>query len=384
MTEYLSKEEIKHWRSSLERITLEEYARRLGKSVKGEKQTNDIVDLVLNNSSSKYITDAKETKPAKEAVIEVARKSVEMEQNKMYKEVSKQLMSFIQQSPTAFHAVDTMKKILNQNGYQELSESQKWTIQLGGKYYVTRNQSSLIAFHVGQHLENYNFHIVASHSDSPTFKLKENAEVEIKNHYVTLNTEGYGGMICASWLDRPLSIAGRVMVKDNNTYQTRLLCFDQDLVLIPNVAIHMNRSVNDGYAYNKQIDMLPLIGGQAYQSGDLKKMIAKELQVDVEDIYGSDLYLYNRMQPTIWGAHDEFISSPRLDDLQCAYTSLQGFLKGHHSQTIQVFACFDNEEVGSSTKQGAASTFLYDTLYSVSPCNCISGLISSITLTCRL
>lgn len=283
----------------------------------------------------------------------------------MYKEVSKQLMSFIQQSPTAFHAVDTMKKILNQNGYQELSESQKWTIQLGGKYYVTRNQSSLIAFHVGQHLENYNFHIVASHSDSPTFKLKENAEVEIKNHYVSLNTEGYGGMICASWLDRPLSIAGRVMVKDNNTYQTRLLCFDQDLVLIPNVAIHMNRSVNDGYAYNKQIDMLPLIGGQAYQSGDLKKMIAKELQVDVEDIYGSDLYLYNRMQPTIWGAHDEFISSPRLDDLQCAYTSLQGFLKGHHSQTIQVFACFDNEEVGSSTKQGAASTFLYDTLYRI-------------------
>ena len=223
----------------------------------------------------------------------------------------------------------------------------------------------MIAFHVGQHLENYNFHIVASHSDSPTFKLKENAEVEIKNHYVSLNTEGYGGMICASWLDRPLSIAGRVMVKDNNTYQTRLLCFDQDLVLIPNVAIHMNRSVNDGYAYNKQIDMLPLIGGQAYQSGDLKKMIAKELQVDVEDIYGSDLYLYNRMQPTIWGAHDEFISSPRLDDLQCAYTSLQGFLKGHHSQTIQVFACFDNEEVGSSTKQGAASTFLYDTLYRI-------------------
>ena len=223
----------------------------------------------------------------------------------------------------------------------------------------------MIAFNVGQHLENYNFHIVASHSDSPTFKLKENAEVEIKNHYVSLNTEGYGGMICASWLDRPLSIAGRVMVKDNNTYQTRLLCFDQDLVLIPNVAIHMNRSVNDGYAYNKQIDMLPLIGGQAYQSGDLKKMIAKELQVDVEDIYGSDLYLYNRMQPTIWGAHDEFISSPRLDDLQCAYTSLQGFLKGHHSQTIQVFACFDNEEVGSSTKQGAASTFLYDTLYRI-------------------
>ena len=284
---------------------------------------------------------------------------------KMDREVSQQLMSFIQSSPTAFHAVDTMKKILNEHGYKELSESQKWSIVHGGKYYVTRNQSSLIAFHVGEDLENYNYHIVASHSDSPTFKLKENAEIEVKNHYVTLNTEGYGGMICSSWFDRPLSIAGRVMVRENDTYKTRLVCFDRDLVLIPNVAIHMNRSINDGYSYNKQIDMLPLFGGETCQSGDLKKLLAEELKVDVENIYGSDLYLYNRSAPTIWGAHEEFISSPKLDDLQCAYTSLQGFLKGHHPQSIQVFACFDNEEVGSGTKQGAASTFLYDTLYRI-------------------
>lgn len=283
----------------------------------------------------------------------------------MYKEVSQQLMSFIQDSPTALHAVDTMKKILNKNGYQELSESQKWTIKKGGQYYVTRNQSSLIAFHVGEDLDQYNFHIVASHSDSPTFKLKENAEIEVKNHYVMLNTEGYGGMICSSWFDRPLSIAGRVMVRQDNTYQTRLLSFDRDLVLIPNVAIHMNRTVNDGYTYNKQIDMLPLFGGDECQAGDLKKMIAKELAVNEDDIYGCDLYLYNRMAPSIWGANHEFISSPKLDDLQCAYTSLQGFLKGHHPESIQVFACFDNEEVGSGTKQGAASTFLYDTLYRI-------------------
>ena len=283
----------------------------------------------------------------------------------MYQEVSKDLMSFIQQSPTAFHAVDTIKKELKAQGYQELSESQSWIVKPSGKYFVTRNQSSIIAFHLGEDLENYSFQIVASHSDSPTFKLKENAEVEVKNHYMLLNTEGYGGMICASWLDRPLSIAGRVMVRQEGTYQTRLLCFDRDLVLIPSVAIHMNRSVNEGYAYNKQIDMLPLLGGQECQNGDLKKLIAEELGVSIDDIYGSDLYLYNRMAPSIWGMHDEFISSPRLDDLQCAYTSLQGFLKGHHPQSIQVFACFDNEEVGSSTKQGAASTFLYDVLYRI-------------------
>ena len=283
----------------------------------------------------------------------------------MYQEVARNLMSFIQQSPTAFHAVDTIKKELKAQGYQELSESQRWSVVPGGKYFVTRNQSSIIAFHLGEDLEDYSFQIVASHSDSPTFKLKENAEVEIKDHYMLLNTEGYGGMICASWLDRPLSIAGRVMVHQQDTYQTRLLCFDRDLVLIPSVAIHMNRSVNEGYAYNKQIDMLPLFGGSKCQSGDLKKLIAEELKVHVDDIYGSDLYLYNRMSPSIWGMNEEFISSPRLDDLQCAYTSLQGFLKGHHSQSIQVFACFDNEEVGSSTKQGAASTFLYDVLYRI-------------------
>lgn len=283
----------------------------------------------------------------------------------MYKEVSRQLMSFIQQSPTAFHAVDTMKKMLNEAGYQELSESQKWSMTKGGKYYVTRNQSSLIAFHIGEKLDHYNFQIVASHSDSPTFKLKEKAEMEVKNHYLMLNTEGYGGMICSSWFDRPLSIAGRVMIKQNNTYQTRLLSFDRDLVLIPHLAIHMNRTVNEGYAYNKQIDMLPLFAGKQGQIGDLKKMIAKELQVDEEAIYGSDLYLYNRTAPSLWGAHEEFISAPRLDDLQCAYTSLQGFLQGSHPQSIQVFACFDNEEVGSGTKQGAASTFLYDTLYRI-------------------
>ncbi|MEG0367560.1 MAG: M18 family aminopeptidase, partial [Coprobacillus sp.] len=157
----------------------------------------------------------------------------------------------------------------------------------------------------------------------------------------------------------------RVLVKDGDHYQTKLLAVDRDLVLIPNVAIHMNRSVNDGVAYNNQVDMLPLFGGTDCKKGDFDQLIAKELNVKVEDICGRDLYLYNRMNPSIWGANEEFISSPQLDDLQCAYTSLQGFLKGTHDKSINVFACFDNEEVGSGTKQGAGSTFLYDTLHRI-------------------
>jgi Aspartyl aminopeptidase len=283
----------------------------------------------------------------------------------MYKKVSEELVSFIQKSPTAFHAVEQMKKILKDNHYEELLEGKKWHIEPGHRYFVTRNNSSLIALNLGTQLDNYSFNVAASHSDSPTFKLKENAELEIKGKYTQLNTESYGGMLCATWFDRPLSIAGRVLIKDGDSYLTRLLKIDRDLVLIPNVAIHMNRAVNDGFAYNKQVDLLPLFGGTETKTGDLKALIAKELNVKEEDICGSDLYLYNRMAPSIWGAHEEFISSPQLDDLQCAFTSLQGFLKGANQQSINVFACFDNEEVGSGTKQGAASTFLYDVLYRI-------------------
>lgn len=169
-------------------------------------------------------------------------------------------------------------------------------------------------------------------------------------------------MLCAPWFDRPLSIAGRVLVKDGQSIVTKLLNIDRDLVLIPNVAIHMNRGVNDGYAYNKQVDMLPLFGGSETQKGDFKKLIASELGVCEEDIYGSDLYLYSRVAPSIWGLHEEYISAPHLDDLQCGFTTLKGFLNGYNDESINVYACFDNEEVGSGTKQGAASTFLYDVL----------------------
>lgn len=285
-----------------------------------------------------------------------------MEVCTMEKKISQELMSFIKQSPTAFHAIDNIKNILSENGYEELLEGQVWKIEAGKRYYVSRNNSSIIALNLGTDLTNYSFNVAASHSDSPTFKIKENAELEIKGKYTQLNTEGYGGMLCSTWFDRPLSIAGRVLVREGDSYKTKLINFDRDLVLIPNVAIHMNRTVNDGYAYNKQVDMLPLFGGSQCKIGDLKKLVAKELKVEETDIYGTDLYLYNRMQPSIWGANNEFISCPQLDDLQCAYTSLQGFLKGSNAQSINVYACFDNEEVGSGTKQGAASTFLADVL----------------------
>ena len=280
----------------------------------------------------------------------------------MYKQVSKELLDFLQKSPTAFHAVETIENELQQNGYEKLLEGQVWQIAHGGKYYVTRNNTSIIAFHVGTKLENYSFNVAASHSDYPTFKIKENAEIEVRGKYTQLNTEGYGGMLCAPWFDRPLSIAGRVLVKDGQSIVTKLLNIDRDLVLIPNVAIHMNRGVNDGYAYNKQIDMLPLFGGPETQKGDFKKLIASELGVCEENIYGSDLYLYSRVAPSIWGLHEEYISAPHLDDLQCGFTTLKGFLNGYNDESINVYACFDNEEVGSGTKQGAASTFLYDVL----------------------
>lgn len=280
----------------------------------------------------------------------------------MDKKISQELMSFIKKSPTAFHAVDNIKQLLIDNDYEELIESKIWKIEAGKRYFVSRNNSSIIALNLGTELSQYSFNVAASHSDSPTFKIKENAEIEIKGKYTQLNTEGYGGMICSTWFDRPLSIAGRILIRDGNSYITKLINIDRDLVLIPNVAIHMNRTVNDGYSYNKQVDMLPLFGGSDSKTGDLKKLVAQEIDVNLDDIYGTDLYLYNRMEPSIWGANEEFISSPQLDDLQCAYTSLQGFLKGANSKSINVFACFDNEEVGSGTKQGADSTFLYDVL----------------------
>lgn len=280
----------------------------------------------------------------------------------MFKETSKDVLAFIKNSPSCFHAVHEMKKILLDEGYEELRECETWSLKKGGKYFTTRNGSSIVAFHIGNTLEDYHFQITSSHSDSPTFKVKEVAELQGKGGYIQLNTEGYGGMLCSTWLDRPLSLAGRVLVKERNTIQSKLVSFDKDLVLIPNVAIHMNRDVNNGMKYNNQVDMLPLFSAGECVKDDYYQLIADELHTEKENILGSDLYLYNRMEPTIWGAKEEFISSPKLDDLQCAYTSLKAMINSKNDKAVNVFVCFDNEEVGSGTKQGACSTFLYDTL----------------------
>ena len=272
----------------------------------------------------------------------------------------KELFKFIDSSPSCFHAIETVIKQLKENGFIELIEGRPWNIERGGKYYITRNLSSIIAFKIPKN-QLKSFHIVASHSDSPCFKIKENSEMEVNNKYVKLNTEKYGGMICSTWFDRPLSIAGRVVVKDDSGVKTHLVNIDKDLVIIPNLAIHMNRSVNDGYQYNAQIDMLPLYGDNSAKNS-LMKTISKEVGVNEEDILGTDLFLYNRMSGTRVGLNEEYISSARLDDLECAYTTLQSFLQSDAQDSLSVYCVFDNEEVGSGTKQGADSTFLYDTL----------------------
>ena len=274
-----------------------------------------------------------------------------------------ELTTFIEHAPTAFHAIDEIKMLLKKEGFQELKESEIWNLEPGEKYYVTRNNSSIIALKAGKDLENYSFHVTASHSDSPAFKLKENAEIEIAKKYTVLNTEGYGGMICSTWFDRPLSLAGRVMVKNGDRIETKLVKINRDLLMIPSLAIHMDRKVNEGRAINKQIDMLPVLSGSVKEPGEVKSLVAKELGVETTDIYGMDLFLYNRMEAVRWGSDGEFIGCPRLDDLQCAFTSLKGFLEAENDKNINVYACFDNEEVGSGTKQGAASTFLYDVLW---------------------
>ena len=284
----------------------------------------------------------------------------------MQKKINQELLEFLQKSPTAYQTVENVKEALDAAGFAALVEGEDWTLKPGGRYYVTRNASSIICFTVGVRTKDCNFQIAAAHTDSPAFKIKENAELHMADKYAKLNTEGYGGMICSTWLDRPLSVAGRVLVRSTGGgIESRLLNIDRDLLLIPNAAIHMNRQVNEGFAFNKQVDMLPLFGAGS-KEGAFRTLLAKELKVKEEDILGSDLFLYSRVAPTVWGIEEEFISGPHLDDLQCVFGILKGFLAAGKESGINVAAFFDNEEVGSGTRQGAASTFLDDVLCRIS------------------
>ena len=278
----------------------------------------------------------------------------------MYKKTAKKLLKFIQKSPTAFQAVEEMSQRLQKEGFKELKEEKHWDLKAGGNYFVTRNHSAVIAFSIPKK-PAWKFHIMASHSASPALKIKENPEMEVEKAYIKLNVERYGGMLLAPWFDRPLSVAGRLIVRKNGEIQEKLVAVDKDLLVIPNLAIHMNREVNDGYKYNVQKDMLPLYSDYDGK-GSFMKLMAAEADVAEEDILGHDLFLYDRTPGTVWGANEEFISAPRLHDIQCAFASLEGFLRGERKESIAVHCVLDNEEVGSTTKQGAASTFLKDTL----------------------
>ena len=292
--------------------------------------------------------------------IENSRKIRGTEQMQETKDTVKQLFAFIEKSPTAFHAVEQMRQQLLKEGYVQLLEGADWELEKGKGYFVIRNQSAILAFRIPKN-KAYGFQIMASHCDSPMFKIKANPEIEAEGHYVKLNVEKYGGMLCAPWFDRPLSVAGRLIVETPQGIEQKLCDAGRDLVMIPNLAIHMNRQANDGVKYQVQKDLLPLYGDETAK-GTFMSLMAACAGVKTEDIVSSDLFVYNRMPGTVWGANREYMSVGRLDDLQCAFASLQAFLAAVDGESIPVHCVFDNEEVGSGTQQGAASTFLLDTL----------------------
>lgn len=270
----------------------------------------------------------------------------------------KKLISFIDNSHSMYHAVENLEKELKEKGFTELKQRESWNISKGNKYYVKNNNSSIIAFIVGEELK---FKIVGSHSDSPTFKVKPNPIISTKNHFLTLNTEVYGGPIFSSWFDRALSFAGRVIYKEDDKIKEKNLSIDKDLLIISNPAIHFNREVNKGYSYNAQKDTLPLLG-LSDEKIDILDIIEKYSDIKKETILDYDLYLYDREGGKIIGLNDEFLSIQRLDNLSMAYLSTLALMDTEKSNSISVSVVFDNEEIGSRSRQGAKSPFLRDTL----------------------
>ena len=265
------------------------------------------------------------------------------------------LMTYLDASHSVFHAVEGLKHILEEAGYTRLQESGKWDLQPGGKYFMTRGGASIMAFRIPGCTPK-GFMMSASHADRPCFKVKENGELVGK--YTKLAVERYGGMLMGTWLDRPLSIAGRVLVETDKGMETRLVNIDRDLLLIPNVAIHMNRKANDVYTWNPAVDLLPLMGGSDAK-GKLNALLEEAAG---GKIIGHDLYLYIRQKATVWGLEEAFLSSAALDDLECAYCCTRGFLDASASASVPVLCVFDSEEVGSSSVQGAASDLLENLL----------------------
>ena len=265
------------------------------------------------------------------------------------------LVDFLNNSPSSYNAISTIKEILDQNGYIKLNEGDDYNIVRGNKYYVIRNGSSLISFNVGSKLTTPHLQLTASHSDCPSFVLKPNSWV-YENGYLKLNTEVYGGAIYYSWFDRPLSIAGRIIYKEDGKVKSSSYVYKKPFCIIPSLAIHLNREVNSDLKLNAQTDLMPLV---SLEKKDIKEFLKEDTN---KDVISYDLFLYPIQEAYVWGDNNEFISGQHLDDLQCAYTCLMGFVNNFNEDNLNVYCCFDNEEIGSSTRQGADSDFLQATL----------------------
>ena len=284
------------------------------------------------------------------------------------KKFAENMLDFIYNSPTQFNAVEVSAEMLEKNGFEKLNPKENWKLEVGKKYYTTKNSSALVAFKVNSdEVEKEGFRIIGSHTDSPGFRIKPNAEMESCGAYLKLNTEGYGGMILSTWLDRPLAMAGRVFLRGENPFKPveKIVNINKPVCIIPNLAIHMNRSINDGYKYNKQTDMLPLVGlinEQLEKDNYMVKLLASELNVEVEEIIDFDIFLYEYEKGCFTGANEEFISTGRLDNLSMYYSSVEALLDSDSKSGISIAVGFDNEEVGSATKQGADSNMLLNIL----------------------
>lgn len=275
--------------------------------------------------------------------------------------INSDLIEFIHSSPTAFHTVYNAATRLIEDGYTELFESEIWSLEDGGKYFVRRGDSSLIAFRIPE-ADFDGYQIVASHTDSPCFKLKPDFELTDKN-YLRISADKYGGPVLSSWLDRPLAVAGRITVREGARVVTRLVESYGDVAVIPSLAPHVTLDRNAPLSLTS--DMYALLGTTSGK-GELLADLADSVGVAPEDVISHDLYLVNRQKGLVWGTNGEFISSPRLDDIQCVFTSLTGFLLSNDDANVPILAIFDREEVGSESANGGGSTFLPDTLERIS------------------
>ena len=299
---------------------------------------------------------------------EIQKNFIEME----VKSFAREVIEFIDESPSTYHVVKNCSDILDENGFERIMPREKWEIKKGGKYFLKKSSSTIIAFTVGENFDvKKGFKIFGAHTDSPCFRIKPSPEIVTEN-VVRLNTEVYGGPILSTWFDRPLSIAGRVIVKGENSFfpRTVKIKIDEPLLTIPNLAIHQNREVNNGVKIDKQNDVLPvisLINKNFEREGYLERIILEKTGIKKEDIIDFDLYLYATEKGCLLGANEEFMSSPKIDNLASVYTGLIGLLEAEENQDrINIFVAFDNEEIGSATKQGADSNYLLNTLERIS------------------